>query len=492
MERKAKIVATIGPASQDEAILERLIQAGIDVARLNFSHGTQAEHAARTSSLRRIAGGMGKALAILQDLQGPKIRVGVLPASLTLVAGQTVELYLQEDALRFPHHESRITHHTSRVTHPASRDAIPVDFPELFQSVSPGDRILMDDGHLEVIVQLADGKTVTAQVKAGGVLSSHKGINLPGIRLDIPSFTEKDAQDLAFGLSLGVDAVAVSFVRSAQDVIQAHQAIEKLSPEQPPFLVAKLERPEALADLEEILNVADGVMVARGDLGVEMTPEDVPGAQKRIIQSANRRGKLVITATQMLEAMIHNPLPTRAEASDVANAVFDGTDAVMLSAETAAGEYPVESVEMMDRIVRQAEAGFSEWGHVQVMEASRHDDAAAMANAARELAHDRDVAAIAVFTRSGRTAAIMSKARPCVPILAFTPEPRTYQRLAMMWGVTPYIIPFADTVEEMIAHVEVALRASGIVQPGGQVVLISGFPVGAMRPPNMALLHTVG
>jgi pyruvate kinase len=485
MKRKAKIVATIGPASQDDAVLERFIQAGMDVARLNFSHGTQDEHAARTSSLRRIAGGMGKALAILQDLQGPKIRVGVLPVPLTLSTGQKVELYPQEDALRFPHH-------ASRVTHPASRDAIPVVFPELFQSVSPGDSILMDDGHLELIVQQADGKTVTAQVKAGGVLSSHKGINLPGIRLDIPSFTEKDAQDLAFGLSLGVDAVAVSFVRSAQDVLQVRQAIEKLSPQQPPFLVAKLERPEALADLEEILSVADGVMVARGDLGVEMAPEDVPGAQKRIIQAANRRGKLVITATQMLESMIHNPLPTRAEASDVANAVFDGTDAVMLSAETAAGEYPVESVEMMDRIVRQAEAGFTEWGHVQVMEASEHDDAAAIANAARELAHDRDVAAIAVFTRSGRTAALMAKARPCVPILAFTPEPRTYQRLAMMWGVTPYIVPFADTVEKMIAHVEAALRSSGIVQPGQQVVLISGFPVGAMCPPNMALLHTVG
>jgi pyruvate kinase len=478
MERKVKIVATIGPASQDDAVLERLIQAGMDVARLNFSHGTQAEHAARTSSLRRLAGRLGTALAILQDLQGPKIRVGVLPAPLMLTAGQTVALYPQDEPSPLMQH--------------ASRDAIPVDFPELFQSVSPGNHILMDDGHIELIVRLANGKTVTAQVKTGGVLSSHKGINLPGIQLDIPGFTEKDAHDLAFGLSLGVDAVAVSFVRSAQDVIQVRQAIEKLSPHNLPILVAKLERPEALDDLEGILNVADGVMVARGDLGVEMAPEDVPGAQKRIIQAANRRGKLVITATQMLESMIHNPLPTRAEASDVANAVFDGTDAVMLSGETAAGEYPVESVAMMDRIVRQAEAGFNEWGHTQIMEASEHDDAAAIASAARELAHDRDVTAIAVFTRSGRTAALMAKARPCVPILAFTPEPQTYQRLAMLWGVTPYIVPFADTVEEMIAHVETALRASGIVQPGQQVVLISGFPVGAMRPPNMALLHTVG
>ncbi len=477
MERKAKIVATIGPASRDDAILERLVQAGMDVARLNFSHGTQAEHAARTSSLRRITSSLGKSLAILQDLQGPKIRVGALPKPLTLEAGQTVNLY-PEGRTPFP----------SRKRGPE----VPVDFPELFSSVAPGNRILMDDGHIALTVQQADGKTVTAQVETGGVLSSHKGINLPGIRLDIPSFTEKDAQDLAFGLSLGVDAVAVSFVRNAQDVIEVRQAIEKLSPDASPFLIAKLERPEALDGLEAILSAADGVMVARGDLGVEMAPEDVPGAQKRIIQAANRRGKLVITATQMLESMIHNPLPTRAEASDVANAVFDGTDAVMLSAETAAGEYPVESLTMMDRIVCQAEAGFTEWGHAQVMEAYQHDDAAAIANAARELAHDRDVAAIAVFTRSGRTAVIMAKARPCVPILAFTPEPRTYQRLAMVWGVTPYIVPFAETVEEMIAHVEAALRSSGIVQPGQQVVLISGFPVGAMCPPNMALLHTVG
>ncbi|MDO9349375.1 MAG: pyruvate kinase, partial [Anaerolineales bacterium] len=312
------------------------------------------------------------------------------------------------------------------------------------------------------------------------------------------SFTEKDADDLSFGLSLGVEAVAVSFVRSAQDVSRVRQAIDKLAPQNLPFLVAKLERPEALDDLEKILEIADGVMVARGDLGVEMAPEEVPIAQKRIIQAANRAGKLVITATQMLESMIHNPLPTRAEVSDVANAIFDGSDAVMLSAETAVGEYPVESVAIMERIVRQAEAGINEWGHVQRMEVSRrvgaaqNEDAAAIANAARELAHDREVAAIAVFTRSGRTAAIMAKARPCVPILAFTPEMQTYRRLAMFWGVIPKIVPFADTLEEMLAHVETALRASGSVQSGQQVVLISGFPVGAMRPPNMALLHTLG
>jgi pyruvate kinase len=237
--------------------------------------------------------------------------------------------------------------------------------------------------------------------------------------------------------------------------------------------------------------VVDGVMVARGDLGVEMAPELVPGAQKRIIQEANRKGKIVITATQMLESMIHNPLPTRAEASDVANAIYDGTDAVMLSAETAVGKYPVESIAMMDRIVRRAEADADKWGHGQVMDTDEHDDAMAIVRAARELAHDRDVEAIAVFTRTGRTAILMSKARPCVPVLAFTPVEETYHRMALAWGVTPFRVPFADTVEAMSAHVETALKESGLVHPGGQVVLVTGFPVSDFRLPNMALLHTV-
>jgi pyruvate kinase len=407
MERRAKIVATIGPASQDETVIERLILAGMNVARLNFSHGTHEEHASQTSRLRAISTRLGLPLAVLQDLQGPKIRVGTLETPLTLQEGQMVALFLQGDRL------------PSTANH---QPVIPVTFPELFTSVKPGNRILLDDGRLELTVLTVDKKTITAQVKTGGSLSSHKGINLPGVRLDIPSFTGKDENDLAFGLSLGVDGVAASFVRTAQDVVRVRQAIQCQSSQNCPLLIAKLERPEALENLEAILEAADGVMVARGDLGVEMAPEDVPGAQKRIIQAANRKGKLVITATQMLESMMHNPLPTRAEASDVANAIFDGTDAVMLSGETAAGEYPVESVTMMDRIVRQAEADFGKWGHDQGIESSdEHDDAVALSQAARELAHDRDVAAIAVFTRTGRSAILMSKARPCVPVLAFTP-----------------------------------------------------------------------
>jgi len=471
MDRKAKIIATVGPASQDQAVIEKMLLAGVDVARLNFSHGTHESHAARIRSLRAVAMRLGRPLAILQDLQGPKIRVGLLPEPLTLLAGQPVRLYPEE-------------------TVKPVGVSIPVDFPQLFGAVKPGDRILLDDGRLVLIVQSVERKQVLAEVKTGGGLCSHKGINLPGVSLDIPAFTEKDAEDLDFGLSLGVDVVAMSFVQAAQDVKTIRKLV-KAGGENSPLLIAKLERPKALDNLEAILDVVDGVMVARGDLGVEMAPEDVPGAQKRIIQAANRKGKLVITATQMLESMIHNPLPTRAEASDVANAVYDGTDAVMLSAETALGDYPVESVSLMDRIVRQAELNYDQWGHGQVLESDEHNDAVAIARAARELAQDRDVEAIAVFTRTGRTAILMSKARPCVPVLAFTPVEETYRRMALAWGVRPYRVPWADTMEEMIGHVETALRESGLVQPGGQVVVVSGFPVRDFRQPNMALLHTV-
>ncbi|MBN2385971.1 MAG: pyruvate kinase [Anaerolineales bacterium] len=476
MERKAKIVATIGPASQDEAVIERLLQAGMNVARLNFSHGTHAEHAAWSARLRAVAGRLGRPLAILQDLQGPKIRVGKLDPPLELAEGQEVILYSTTGDLP---------------TQVGAQALIPVDFPELFTSVQVEGRILLDDGRIALRVAGVGSGHLSARVETGGSLSSHKGINLPGTILDIPAFTGKDAEDLAFGLELGLDGVAVSFVRSARDVLTVRAAIEAARPKKDPLVIAKLERPEALESLDAILQAADGVMVARGDLGVEMAPEDVPVAQKRIIRQANQMGKLVITATQMLESMISNPLPTRAETSDVANAVFDGTDAVMLSAETAVGKYPVESVAMMDRVVRHAEVETDVWGHHEEMKVIR-EDALAVAYAARELAHDRDVTAIAVFTRTGRSAILMAKARPRVPILAFTPESDTYTRLGFIWGVTSNRVPFADTVEAMLAHVEAALKQSGMVKTGDQVVLVAGFPLKEVRPPNMAFLHTIG
>ncbi len=477
MNRKAKIVATIGPASQSEEVLEKLITAGMDVARMNFSHGTHEQHAERIGRIRKTGEKLGRPIGILQDLQGPKIRVGELLEPIQLTEGEMVTLFV------------------TGTTPPGNGEKkIPVDFRQLFDSVRTSDRLLLDDGRLALeVVSVKDRHALTARVAVGGTLSSHKGINLPGVRLRISGFTEKDEADLAFGISQGVDAVAISFVRTVEDVKKVRYAMERFSKERRmPLLIAKLEKPEALDNLDAILEEVDGVMVARGDLGVELPPERVPALQKHIIRTANRRAKLVITATQMLESMISNPLPTRAEASDVANAIFDGTDAVMLSAETASGKYPVEAVQMMDRIVREAETHFLEWGVEQAVAGFEHSDAASMARAAQSLANDKNVTAVACFTTRGQTAWLMSKIRPRVPIMAFTPDRETSHRLAFLWGVEPQLVPFSNTLDEMLDHVDAALMKSDVVQLGDQVVLVCGFPVGAIRPPNMALLHTVG
>jgi pyruvate kinase len=475
MDRKAKIVATIGPASEGEGELERLISAGMNVARLNFSHGTHEEHAHRIEAIRRASDKLGVVIGILQDLQGPKIRVGNLEAPIQLSEGQIVALYVAAAT-------------------PPSGDMpkVPVDFRQLFDAVQVGDKLLLDDGRLALEVATAGKDWLTARVAVGGLLMSHKGINLPRVRLRIAGFTEKDHSDLAFGIAHQVDAVAVSFVRSAEDVRRVRSAMQQLSQNRPtPLLIAKLEKPEALDELDAILNVVDGVMVARGDLGVELPPECVPALQKQIIGAANRRSRLVITATQMLESMVDNPLPTRAEASDVANAIFDGTDALMLSAETASGKYPVEAVTMMDRIAREAEAHFAEWGtESQALEGPSESDAASMARAAHALAKDLNVTAVASFTARGQSAWLLSKIRPRVPILAFTPHEETVRRMAFLWGVTPHLVAYVDSLEKMILHVDEALRKT--VKAGDQVVLVCGFPVGALRPPNLALLHTVG
>jgi len=473
--RRAKIIATVGPASRDEPTLERLVMAGVNVVRLNFSHGTHDEHAEVITAIRRISGKTGHAVGILQDLQGPKIRVGEIPTPLQLADGEQVVLFAE--GTKAPRRAVQV---------------IPVDFRELFECVHEGDRLLLDDGRLALEVVSVDDNWLMARVAVGGLLSSHKGINLPGVRLRIAGFTSKDEADLKFGMSQGIDAVAISFVRSAADVRKVRSVMEGLlTGPTLPLLIGKLEKPEALDDLDAILDAVDGVMVARGDLGVELPPEQVPALQKRIIRAGNARGRLVITATQMLESMVSNRLPTRAEASDVANAVFDGTDAVMLSAESASGKYPVEAVQMMDRIVCEAESHFMEWGKESGLpDAMETDDAASMAHAARALANDKNVTAVASFTMRGKSASLISKIRPPVPILGFTPEPETYRRLAFFWGVRPQLVPFANTLEEMLRYVDAALRAT--VQPGDQVVLICGYPVGAVRLPNMALLYTVG
>jgi pyruvate kinase len=476
MNRRAKIVATIGPASQDEASLVKLLQAGINVARLNFSHGTHEDHALVYQRLRAASSRLGIAAAVLMDLQGPKIRTGeIAGGQAELVAGQPLTL----------------------TTQPLLGDArrVSVDYPALPSGVKPGGRILLDDGNLELSVVAVRGDEVETNVVLGGILKPHKGVNLPGAQIDLPCLTEKDRDDLAFGLQLGVDLVAVSFVRTPQDIHTVRQAIHDIAPGRASTpIIAKLERPEALDNLEEIVEAADGVMVARGDLGVEMRPETVPIAQKRIIECANRHARVVITATQMLDSMIHNPRPTRAEASDVANAILDGTDAVMLSGETASGKYPVEAVEIMNAIICQAEANTAEWGHWRGGQPPEEDcdDTYFMTLAARELAHDRNVAAIASFTRSGRTALLLSKARPDVPITAYTPDENSYHRMALYWGVVPYLVRHVNTLEEMIQEVDKAALSQSVLKPGQQVVLVCGYPVLTVRPTNMALLHTIG
>jgi pyruvate kinase len=475
MERRTKIVATIGPACQTGVMISRLLKKGVNVARLNLSHGTHIDHTRIYNRLRKVAREHHLPLCILLDLQGPKIRIAKLPNdTIKLEQGQRVTLTTRIDA--------------------TNTTEIPVEFSQLPESVHPGERILLDDGALELkVLGIENGRVIT-RVTVGGVLSSHKGISLPEAHLDISALTEKDLADLEFGLNLCVDAIALSFVRSEKDIQSLRENIQRFAPAQVNIpIIAKLERPEALDHLDAIVEAADGVMVARGDLGVEMAPEKVPIAQKQIIECANRHAKIVITATQMLESMIHNPRPTRAEASDVANAIFDGTDAVMLSGETAVGEYPVQAVHMMGKIICQAEEHVEEWGHWHGPSTSDspNDDTVYMSLAVRELAHDRNVAAIAVFTMSGRTARFVSKTRPAVPILAFTPDLRTYNRLELCWGVTPYIIPQSTTFDDMLADVDCVLKATGVVKPGQQIALTCGYPVATISPTNLVLLHRI-
>lgn len=478
MNRFAKIVATLGPSSSDETTLRELITAGMDVARLNFSHGTHEDHAEKVRLLRKLSNELGKPIAILMDLQGPKLRIGKLENEpITLKSNQIVALSSSENPTGV--REGTIF--------------IPFDVPKLHEALVPGNHILMDDGQLEFEVLELDGENIYAKVILGGDLKSHKGVNLPGSKLDIPCLTPKDLEDLQFGLDIGVDLIAISFVKQASDILTVRDTMRRMTKMlRLPPIVAKLERPEAIENLESIMDATDGVMVARGDLGVEMPPAVVPSAQKAIIRAANHKGKFVITATQMLESMINNPRPTRAEAADVANAIFDGTDAVMLSAESAAGKYPVQSVRMMESIIRESEKHLNEWGHLDSLVSSdRLDAVISIARAAKDLTLNAKVAAIVVFTISGASAMWISKTKPSVPIFAFTPEMRTYQWLGISWGVTPLLVPHADTLETMIRHVETAITSSTPLCAGDQVVVISGFPVGDFGKPNLTLLYTL-
>ncbi len=473
--RRTKIICTIGPASESTEVLEKLIKAGMNVARLNFSHGTHAAHAKYIQLIREVSERMGVAVAIIQDLQGPRVRIGSFEddASAELNIGQEFTLT------------------TKRIE--GTHNRVSTTYADLPNSVSSGDSVLLDDGTIEPDVKAVRGQDVITRVVRGGELHSKKGMNLPGVIINIPVLTEKDCADIKFGLEHDVDYIAVSFVQKAEDLRFVRQTIRKINPHHPGVpIIAKLEKPAAIDNLDTILEEAEGVMVARGDLGVEMSPQKVPSAQKYIIERANQTGKIVITATQMLESMVRTPRPTRAESSDVANAIFDGTDAVMLSAETASGKYPVEAVRFMAEIALEAERHEHEWGRFKEIDDPTSVNAVALARAARELANNLSVAAIAIFTVTGSTARFVAKERPRVPILAFTPNPNTYARMALNWGVRPHLIQRAETVEEMIHHVEDSLVRFDHLEEGHQIVLIAGMPISMMGPPNIVLLHTVG
>jgi pyruvate kinase len=469
--RHSKIVCTIGPASREPRILKRLLEAGMDVARLNFSHGSHAEHLQCMQLLRATAHKLGKTIAILADLQGPKIRTG------PLAGGKPV---LLRSGQKFIITTRKILGDSTRVN---------TVFLPLPKEVHRGDRILLSDGLIELRVESVHEKEVNCHVVNGGALGEHKGINLPGVKLRVPALTPKDKADLKFALAQGVDYIAVSFVRRPEDVLLAKSLIRRAKKETP--VIAKLEKPEAIENLEGILRVADAVMVARGDLGVEMNPERVPVVQKNIIARAREFRRPVITATQMLESMTENPRPTRAEASDVANAIFDGSDAVMLSAETASGKYPVEAVSMMARIIEEAEASIKEFprpGGTQEKLKVAETVAELVCHASREL----HMKWIVVFTHSGFTARLISRYRPLVPIAAFSPEAETRRRMALVWGVLPLGISDLRKVDQLAEISEKRLLEEKLVRQGDVIAIVAGTPMGVRGTTNFMKFHVIG
>jgi pyruvate kinase len=480
--RKAKIVCTIGPASNSLEMLDRLIDVGMDAARLNFSHGTHESHAAAITAIRQAAARRGAAVAILQDLQGPRIRVGLVAKDgIDVKAGQMVRLRTVTQAQERP---------SAPTPSPSSIPDIPVAYPSLSRDLRVGARVLINDGLIELLVDRVTDTVVECTVLTGGKMTSHKGINLPGTTVSAPTLTEKDREDIRFGITHGVDYLALSFVRGPEDIVAARALLTEYESNVP--IIAKIERAEAIASLEGILEQADGVMIARGDLGVEMGPEAVPVLQKRIIAEANRRRRLVITATQMLESMTQASRPTRAEASDVANAVFDGSDALMLSAETAVGAHPVETVQVMDRIIRAAEEG-AEPGVIPKRQADAEGLSVpeAMCTAASSAARSITASAIVAFTERGTTARLISKQRPAAPIVAFTPFEPIRQRMALYWSVRPYTVPQIDQTDDRVDEAERRLKSEGLVKTGEKIVILSGTRVGQPGGTNLIKLHEV-
>ncbi len=470
MRRQAKIAATLGPASDDTVTLDAMLGAGAEVFRINFSHGTHEGHRRRVRRLRRAARRRGMHAALMADLQGPRFRVGLLEGgALALEEGERVDLVAGKQR--------------------SAAGTVPVSYAALARDVKRGQAILLDDGKLELRVQRVRGNIVRTEVVRGGVLTDRKGINLPGTDLSAPAVTAKDRKDLALAVELEADWLAVSFVRRAADVRLARRAMKRLGADLP--VLAKIERPEALDRLDSILDASDGLLVARGDLGVELPPERVPPIQKEIIALGNREGKPVMTATQMLESMRHERRPTRAEASDVANAVLDGSGSLLLTAETAVGSYPVDAVRMMARIIEQAES-VAEGVPWELPPHPQPSVSTTTCLAACTAACEIEARYLVVFTQSGFSARQVARFRPTMPILAFTPDPAVCRQLALYWGVHPRRLSATRSVESMMNSMDRALVKERLVRKGEIVVVVSGSPLGVPGTTNLVKVHRVG
>ncbi len=469
LTHRTKIVATIGPASDSPEKIKAMMLAGMSVARLNFSHGSYDDHAQRIQGLRAISEELELPLTLLQDLQGPKIRVGDLP-------GEGVELLPDAALTLVPLEEFSEQPNT-----------VAIDYPYVAEEAEPGTQVLLDDGLLELEVKEIQGNAVICRVVTGGILKSHKGVNFPTLNLRLPSMTEKDKQDLEFGVEQGVDIISLSFVRRAEDVQELKALLKEKGADIP--VLAKLEKPQAIANLEAIVNECDAIMVARGDLGVEMSPEKVPLIQKRIIRLCNQKGIPVITATQMLDSMIRNPRPTRAEVSDVANAIMDGTDAVMLSGESAVGNYPVESVQMLARIATDVEPE-AEYINYPPPEIS---DPHAISEALNAIDQVIDLRCIVTFTETGHSAKLAAAERPSVPVVAVTENYQVYHRLNLAWGVKPLLVEhLADTIDGMFQQIDRCLVESNLAILGDKVLIMGGIPMHKAGSTNFLKIHTIG
>ncbi|PBC71892.1 pyruvate kinase [Streptomyces sp. TLI_235] len=470
--RRAKIVCTLGPAADSYDQIKALVEAGMDIARFNLSHGSQLEHEERYHRVRKAADEAGRSVGILVDLQGPKIRLGTFADGPVLLERGDDFTITVEDV-------------------PGTRDTCSTTYAGLASDVLAGEHILVDDGRVCLQVTAVDGPRVRTTVLEGGLVSDHKGLNLPGISVSVPALSDKDVDDLRWALRLGADLVALSFVRSGRDADDVHRIMDEEGRRVP--VIAKIEKPQAVAALDSIVDAFDGLMVARGDLGVEMPLEQVPVVQKRAVKLAKRNAKPVIVATQMLDSMIHASRPTRAEASDVANAVLDGTDAVMLSGETSVGKYPVETVRTMSRIIEAAEADVLGAGLPPLTERNKpRTQGGAVARAAAEIGDFLHAKYLIAFTQSGDTARRLTRYRSPIPVLAFTYEPAVRSQLALTWGVETFLGPFVPTTDEMVAQVDAQLIGLGRCQKGDIVVITAGSPPGLAGSTNLVRVHHVG